>query len=154
MANTLTWFLLTSDCSSRIGIRPALCHGMLTWMGSTCRASLPSAFIWGGDQRAEGAKSGVPSPSSFCIWLCAPCEGRLPHNTAGPVTLSSQVLGTAPPPRLFRLRVSGQAPRGAVSSLLPFPSVESAGCSVLELHWRTLPLQRLKHRSNTLSPRT
>ena len=62
----------------------------------------------------------APSVSGHLTLAVCSMWSHLPYNTAGPVTLSFQVLGTVLPPCPFRLRASSKALRGAVSSVLPF----------------------------------
>ena len=91
-------------------------------------------FIRGGDQKAGGANWGVPSPSSFCTWLCAPCAGRLAH---------TQLVPRLPPSRFWALLLP----------LVPLdcwfrPSSESQNCS------GAASPQGLKHCSSAFSART
>lgn len=135
-------FLRTSDCSSRIRIRPKP-SGMGCWPGWALPAGLPFPLVHLG-WRSEGQEANqVSSPSSFrvratLIWLCALWRPpSLQHSWSCDSLLSG--LGHIPPPCPFRLRASSKARRGAVFHAPPSPVLSVPG-ALCWTHLCTLPL--------------
>lgn len=103
-----------------------LLSAMGCWPGWVLPAGLPFPLLSSGvEVRGQEGQNQVflllaPSVSGHLNLAMCSMWRPLPYNTAGPVTLSFQVLGTIPPPCPFRLRASSKARRGAVSSMFPF----------------------------------